>query len=126
MNELERQLRSGTPSESEAAAHQLAERGDAQVLAAVATDATAEGSARVTALRYLPPTIEFEKTLAALLADPYAVLRVIALEKVAEAHVASLLPLVEQLTHDPARFWDLDEEISVAETASRTLAALRG
>jgi hypothetical protein len=123
---LEAGLRSEGLLERDVAAAKLigAGREGARVLATVAADRSAAPAVRVTALRHLPADDEAVDVLRSLLGDALPVLRSIALGKVEEAHAISLAPLVEALTRDPARFWDLDEEIAVAHVAARVLASL--
>lgn len=123
---LEAGLRSPGLLIREVAAARLAAGGrvEARVLAKVATDVGAPPAVRITALRYLPADDGAANALRTLLDDALPVLRVLALGKVEQSHAAAFAPLVEPLTREPATFWDLDEEIAVAEVAARVLASL--
>jgi len=96
-----------------------------EVLARVALDPTAATGARVAAVRSLAPT-DGTPVFASLLKDPLPVLRFWALERLCEAGASQYVDEVSSLLGDPATFHDLDEEISIAETARRVLTALRG
>lgn len=128
MSALEAALRSESLLDREAAAMQLAAAGieGARVLIRLALDRGAITAARVTALRHLQPDKMDIAALRALLGDAVPVLRLLALEKVEQAHVTLLSPQVEILTRDPATVWDLDEEIAVARVAARVLVSLAG
>src|SRR4051812_39848376 len=123
---LEAALRSTVFLDREIAGRTLADSGSggARVLASVVADVAAAPEARVTALRHLPAGEEIDHALRVALNDALPVIRVLALKKVTEAHATGLRTLVEPLTRDPASFWDLDEEISVAAVAAHTLASL--
>ena len=126
LDALDAGLRSQGLVDREVAAAKLAAAGrdGARVLAKVATDVGAPPAVRVTALRHLPADNGAANALRTLLHDALPVLRVVALGKVEQSHAATLAPLVEPLTRDPATFWDLDEEIAVADVAARVLASL--
>jgi hypothetical protein len=126
LNELEVGLRSEGFLDREVAAQKLmaAGRDGVRVLATVATDQRATTAARVTALRHLPAGEQSIEALRALLNDALPVLRVVALRKVEETGVTIVMPLVEALTRDRASFWDLDEEVIVADVAARVLGSL--
>jgi hypothetical protein len=123
---LEKRMWSDTFLVREDAAMKLAEEGErgARVLAKIATDQGVPAAVRVTAIRHLKAFDGIEHALASLLTDALPVLRVWALEKTQQTHSTGLRSTVKELTRDPARFWDLDEEISVAEVATRVLEAL--
>jgi len=123
---LEAGLRSESLLERESAASKTVAAGieGIRVLTRIASDPLASIGARVTALRHLPPEQVDVSALRALLGDAIPVLRLLALEKVQQAHLIHLAPQVEILTRDPAVVWDLDEEISVAGVAARVLASL--
>ncbi len=127
LEELERALRSRPPIERELAARHLAAAGAPGIkhLALVALDNRAAPAARVTALHALPEDAAIERTLRPLLADPSALIRLVALHKVERAHARGLAPAVAKLTADPSIVWDLDEEHVLAEVAARVLASLR-
>src|SRR5262249_58089500 len=104
-------LRSRPPLERELAARRLAAAGapGLKLLAHVAVDSRAAPAARVTALHALPEDAALERTLRPLLADPSALIRLVALHKVERAHARGLAPAVAKLTADPSIVCDLDE-----------------
>jgi hypothetical protein len=126
LDALERRLAYAELLDREVAAASLAAAGGdgARVLARVAGDERAPSHVRVTALRHLPVAEASPETLRRLLEAPLPVIRVLALEKIEQARATTLTALVEALTRDPSSFWDLDEEIAVAEVAARVLRAL--
>jgi len=126
LSTLAQALGSAAFLERELAATELLAHGrDGQrVLRDVARDMNSPTEVRVTALRHAPADAELVAALHTLLGDPQPVIRVLALEKAGRARATTLRPLLEKLAHDRTSFWDLDEEIVVAEVAARVLADL--
>jgi hypothetical protein len=71
------------------------------VLARIAADDAAPTEVRVPALRHLPANAASADLLSKLLDSAAPVLRVLALEKIEQAHVTTLAAAVERLTRDP-------------------------
>lgn len=121
-------LLDGTPVEREYAASLLAENGTKgmEILEETALNTTLETTVRVTALRYYSPSAQgAEKALRTLLSDSRPVVRCWAIEKVGEKRLTQLVPVLSGLVSDESIVWDLDEQQTIGEVATRVLGLLK-
>jgi hypothetical protein len=130
MQALRRQIISGSPQERFEAVHRCQHEGAEgwELLAELASDDALDLGVRSAAAAGLAPpapTALLQHVAARLLASDEPVLRCRALIMCARFGLRWLRPRVEALGDDPASFWEIDVEVSLAKLARATAKLLR-
>lgn len=125
---LQDQLRRSTGIERDAAALLLSQAGEEGVraLVEIARALDLEVANRVSALRHVPADAvgRHQDVFRELLADAEPVIRLTALRSIGDARATGLLDSVRSLLSDSAVVQDLDDELSVAREAQKTVQLL--